>query len=88
MGGANSNAAMYVRCGGYRNADGTRWNAHTAVRGFRWGVNGVERRVDRGARWMLASDYVRASYRDVSKVVTIQDIIGFPCEWCMERMQL
>ena len=35
MGGANSNAAMYVRCGGYRNADGTRWNAHTSVRGFR-----------------------------------------------------
>ena len=26
---------------------------------------------------MLASDYVRASYRDVSKVVAIQDIIGF-----------
>ena len=41
MGGANSNAAMYVRCGGYRNADGTRWNAHTAVRGFR--LNGVYR---------------------------------------------
>lgn len=36
MGGANSNAAMYVRCGGYRNADGTRWNAHTTVRGFRF----------------------------------------------------
>lgn len=35
MGGANSNAAMYVRCGGYRNADGTRWNAPTAARGFR-----------------------------------------------------
>ena len=45
------------------------------VVGFR--LNGVERRVDRGARWMLASDYVRASYRDVSKVVAIQDIIGF-----------
>ena len=35
MGGANSNAAMYVRCGGYRNADGTRWNAPTVARGFR-----------------------------------------------------
>lgn len=42
MGGANSNAAMYVRCGGYRNADGTRWNAPTAARGFRC-VNGVDR---------------------------------------------
>ena len=71
---------IYDRCSFRRGAYGREWVAPQI--GFR--LNGVERRVDRGARWMLASDYVRASSRDFSKVVTIQDIIGFRCgcEWC------